>query len=140
MGSGKLFTQLLSCTAILGLLNSSGFAADLAIRSTPSYTPSMWSGFYGGVHVGYGWGDPQITSTITSFVEPAPGATGILSSTASGTSSSSRSALGGFQAGYNFQSGSWVYGIETDLSVTKLQAAGPSLGASSRVVGGSDTA
>src|SRR6266566_286561 len=140
MRRGGLFQLLLSYAAWTGCLTASAFAADLSMRSAPVYTPFTWTGIYGGVNVGYGWGDPKITSLITSFVEPGPGATGILNAAASGTSSSSSSVLGGFQAGYNLQTGSWVYGLETDLSVTKLQASSPPIVASTRAFGGADTA
>jgi outer membrane immunogenic protein len=139
MRRGKLCQLLLSCAAWAGCLTASAFAADLSISRAPVYAPFTWSGLYGGVNVGYGWGDPQITSLITSFVESAPGVTGA-SSAASGTSNSARSALGGFQAGFNLQTGSWVYGLETDLSVTKLQAATPVIVTSSSAFAGSDAA
>src|SRR6266480_2104869 len=136
---GKLCKLLLSYAAWAGCLTASALAADLSISRAPVYAPFTWTGLYGGVNVGYGWGDPQITSLITSFVEPAPGVTGA-SSSASGTSNSGRSALGGFQAGFNLQTGSWVYGVETDLSVTRLQAAAPVIVTSSSAFGGSDAA
>ncbi len=139
MCRGNLCQLLLSCAALTGCLGASAFAADLSVSRAPVYAPFTWTGLYGGVNVGYGWGDPQITSLITSFVEPAPGVTGA-SSSASGTSNSGRSALGGFQAGFNLQTGSWVYGVETDLSVTKLQAAAPVIVTSSSAFGGSDAA
>ena len=137
MCRGKLCPLLLSCAALCGCLSAPAFAADLSIRKAPVYAPFTWTGFYGGVNLGYGWGDPQITSVVTAFVEPGPGAT---RSAASATSNSARSALGGFQAGYNLQTGSWVYGVETDLSVTKLQAVGPVIGTSTSAFAGIDAA
>jgi outer membrane immunogenic protein len=140
MRRGKLFQLLLSCAALTGCLSTSVFAADLSIRRAPVYAPFTWTGIYGGVNLGYGWGDPQITSFAVSTINPGGGATGVTSSAAAGTGNSSRSALGGFQAGYNLQSGSWVYGAETDLSVTKLQSVSPGIGAATRVFGGANTA
>jgi outer membrane immunogenic protein len=137
MRRGKLCQLLLSGAALTGCLSASAFAADLSIRKAPAYAPFTWTGFYGGVNLGYGWGDPQITTLVRSFVEPGPGSA---SSAAEGTSNSARSALGGFQAGYNLQAGSWVYGVETDLSVTKLQAAAPSVGTSATAFAGVDAA
>jgi outer membrane immunogenic protein len=140
MRRSTLFQLFLSSAALVGCLSTSAFAADLSVRGAPVYAPFTWTGFYGGVNVGYGWGGPKISSLITSFVEPGPGATGILNAAASGTSNSPSSALGGFQAGFNVQTGSWVYGLETDLSVTKLRAASPPLVASTSAFGGADTA
>jgi outer membrane immunogenic protein len=128
MRRGKVCQLLLSCAALTGCLSASAFAADLSIRRAPVYAPFTWTGFYGGVNVGYGWGDPQITSFAVSKI--GSGATDVLNSAAAGTSNSARSALGGFQAGYNLQTGSWVYGVETDLSVTKLKAVSPGIGTS----------
>ncbi len=132
----KLCQLLLSCASLTGCLSASAFAADLSIRKAPAYAPFTWTGFYGGANLGYGWGDPQITSLITAFVDPGPAA----SSAAAGTSNSARSALGGFQAGYNHQIGSWVYGVETDLEVTRLQVVNPAIGTSATAFAGIDAA
>jgi outer membrane immunogenic protein len=139
MRQGKKVRQLfLSCVGLIGCLSASAFAADLPIRrAAPAYVPFTWIGFYGGVNVGYGWGDPQVSSILTAFVEPGPGSA---ASSAAGTSGSAQSALGGFQVGYNLQSGSWVYGVETDLSVTRLRASGPALLTSASAFAGADAA
>ncbi|MHC1727679.1 MAG: outer membrane protein [Syntrophobacteraceae bacterium] len=69
-----------------------------------------WTGPYAGVHLGYGWGDPamHVDPLPHNFVSPdqAPskmhlGPTGI---------------VGGVQAGYNYQMGRFVAGIEADFS------------------------
>src|SRR2546430_16036136 len=104
MRHGKKACQLfLSSIGLIGYLSASSFAADLPIRrAAPAYVPFTWTGFYGGVNVGYGWGDPQVSSILTAFVEPGPG---FAATSAAGTSGSANSALGGFQVGYNFQAG-----------------------------------
>src|SRR5438094_10288058 len=112
MCRGNLCQLLLSCAALTGCLGASAFAADLSISRAPVYAPFTWTGLYGGVNVGYGWGDPQITSLITSFVESAPGVTAA-SAAASGTSNYARSALGGIQPGVNLQPRATVYGMGT---------------------------
>src|SRR5437773_739188 len=117
-----------------GCLTAGAFAADLSVRTAPVYTPFTWTGFYAGVNLGYGWGTPQVSSVITAFVESAAGSGA--SNSAAGTSNSSRSALGGFQVGYNLQVGSWVYGVETDLAIIRLQTAGPPLATSARAFTG----
>jgi outer membrane immunogenic protein len=138
MRQGKKVCQLfLLCVGLIGCLSASTFAADLPIRRAPVYVPFTWTGLYGGVNVGYGWDDSQITSILTAFVEPGPGSA---ASSVTGTSGSAHSALGGFQLGYNVQAGSWVYGVETDLSVTRLQATSPTLVTSARAFSGIDAA
>jgi outer membrane immunogenic protein len=74
-----------------------------AAESTPSFN---WTGFYAGLHLGYGQGDGVTTSTWTPASVP-PGFT--LSPSPSGL-------IGGAQAGYNYQMGCFVVGIEADFS------------------------
>jgi outer membrane immunogenic protein len=71
---------------------SSAFAADMPMRNyAPPPAPAplfSWTGFYLGAHGGYGW-----------------------------TTSQGLDANGGFaggQVGYNFQTGSFVFGVEGD--------------------------
>lgn len=117
--------QKLLCAAAalvaFGAINTA-VAADLApvqpvykaaVAASPP--PFGWTGFYVGLNAGYGWsnndsvsfssnGDPFFFGQALS-VGTLPTS---LASTASGF-------IGGGQAGYNYQSGSFVYGIETDF-------------------------
>jgi outer membrane immunogenic protein len=113
-------TSLLSTTA-LSLLIASGsvapsLAADMAVKARPLPPRPVlysWTGFYIGANVGAAFIDSSMTETTT----PA------FSLLSSPTSSLNRTtALGGFQAGYNWQTGNVVFGIEGDydfLSSTK---------------------
>ena len=72
-----------------------------------------WTGFYGGANVGAAWLDKKVTE-----VELEDGSLDIGVSNPVGTSYS-LSAVGvaaGLQAGYNWQQGNWVGGIETDIN------------------------
>ncbi|HZP79316.1 MAG TPA: outer membrane beta-barrel protein [Pseudolabrys sp.] len=74
-------------------------AADLPRGNVPYYsapapTAYNWAGWYAGVNVGYEWG--QIHNNNTN-------PTGL---------------AGGVQGGYNWQSGQFVFGGETDLQVS----------------------
>lgn len=75
-------------------------AADLPRGPAPYYSAPApagmynWAGPYAGVNVGYQWG--KVTN---SSIEPS----GI---------------AGGIQAGYNWQSGQFVFGAETDLQIS----------------------
>jgi outer membrane immunogenic protein len=66
----------------------------------PVATPNTWAGFYLGVNGGYGWGGGADTFTdgVDTFTRAKP-----------------EGGFGGGQIGYNFQSGSFVYGVETDF-------------------------
>ena len=73
----------------------------------PAYSPpaayvetNSWAGFYAGINGGYGWGG---ASGTTSFEGDAFGR------------AQPQGGFGGGQIGYNFQSGSFVYGLETDF-------------------------
>jgi outer membrane immunogenic protein len=112
----------LAALAILGV--SSASAADLP-RAMPVKAPVMapvynWSGFYVGAHVGYGW-DPA-----TAVVTPA-GLLAALGLDNQGATPpfSLRVAPdgwnGGIQFGYNWQVGTWVFGLEADASFTNMK-------------------
>jgi len=76
-------------------VSAPAIAADMPSRS-PVYKAAPlpifnWTGFYAGVHAGYGWGDSENLSPNGWF--------------------------GGGQVGYNWQfTPSWVFGLEADLS------------------------
>src|SRR5436309_1994772 len=101
---------------VLGLLcatafSSAGFAADLPVQRaapvTATYAPAFsWTGFYLGVNLGYGWGKASGTSTIAGNTL---GANGVFPS-----SSNLNGINGGGQAGYNWQTGAVVWGVEGD--------------------------
>jgi outer membrane immunogenic protein len=95
-------------SAMLGMGAAS--AADLSLKS-PSYlqpTPAFsWSGFYAGVHAGYGWGSNDWNSSGI-FEDPT--------FTVSSLTPKTNGVLGGVQAGANYQIASWVFGVEADWS------------------------
>jgi outer membrane immunogenic protein len=89
-------------------------AAD--IYPTPKYAPAPYiplltfQGFYIGGHIGGAWGD--ISGQSGNFFFPTAPATPF--AFREGDLSGS-GVFGGLQAGYNFQSGPWVYGLELDI-------------------------
>jgi outer membrane immunogenic protein len=78
-------------------LATSAQAADLNYGYRAPYTVSQplnaysWAGPYLGANLGYGWGSVSNSGTKPDGF------------------------LGGVQAGYNWQSGAWVFGIEGDI-------------------------
>jgi len=104
-------------TAALALLSTSVFAADEVypyqptpvIAEVPAFT---WSGGYIGVNAGYGGG--KWKTRTTELDSPY---------LISATRSSASGFIGGAQAGYNWQAGSFVYGIETDIQYSRLAIA-----------------
>jgi len=72
----------------------------------PTYS---WTGFYAGGNVGYGWGNSD-----TSF-SPLPTAAGFIDLAPTTLNPNPKGVLGGAQIGYNWQAGSWVWGVEADI-------------------------
>jgi outer membrane immunogenic protein len=96
----KLTIALAALAAIA--LSAPANAADVPVRG-PIYKAAPapvfnWTGFYVGAHVGWGW-------------EHTSGVGGI----------DADGAIGGFQAGYNWQfNRNWVFGVEADISFTDI--------------------
>ena len=97
-------------------------AADLPTRKeapAPVFVPPpfTWTGFYVGVNAGGVWGSSGNRSS-TIYANGFP----FLSADwpNGGTGSGNTGFIGGGQAGYNFQSGAAVFGVETDFDGTSL--------------------
>ncbi len=101
--------------AISGLVvgASAASAADL-YRPAPSYSPAAvraaydWSGFYLGGNIGGAWSKSRHEFTAGGV-------------TVASHDSSHSGVIGGLQAGYNWQSGALVLGIETDIQATGVK-------------------
>jgi outer membrane immunogenic protein len=84
---------------LLSLASGAAMAADLPRGPAPSYAPPApsvynWRGAYAGGNLGYQWGDVNNNPTNPSGV------------------------AGGLQAGYNWQNGQVVFGVETDVQIS----------------------
>ncbi|GIK80135.1 MAG: porin family protein [Alphaproteobacteria bacterium] len=103
----RLTLALIAATA-LALGATAASAADLGRRPVYKAPPAPvpvaynWSGFYVGGHLGYGWGNNEVTDLLT----------GVKSNL------DSDGFLGGAQIGLNWQTGAFVFGIEGDWSWT----------------------
>jgi outer membrane immunogenic protein len=101
-----------------GVLGGGAFAADVPEKPhvilkapPPREFLSIWQGLYVGGHAGGAWGDTGTHDTFTYVGDPE--FNGNLRSTGF---------IGGAQAGYNFQYGSFVFGLEGDLGYLGLKA------------------
>jgi outer membrane immunogenic protein len=98
---GVMKKSICAATVAIACGASAALAADI---SRPGYyapapaavapVPFSWIGPYAGVNLGYQWGSVTHNATDPSGV------------------------FGGGQLGYNWQSGNFVYGLETDLQVS----------------------
>lgn len=93
--------------AATALTSASALAADLGPPPMEPRSPAAvvdygfnWTGFYLGVQGGYGWGDTRFTYV--------PGGQ-------TGTARTNGGLFGG-TAGFNFQAGQWVFGVEGDYA------------------------
>jgi outer membrane immunogenic protein len=116
---------LLASAAVLLGTSQIASAADLPVKAMAA--PAVvwnWTGFYIGGHVGAGWGTTETTLTGVSIVPPIipPLAFSIP------LSQNSRSGfLGGAQAGYNWQSGLFVFGVQADIAGMDVKGTTPCL-------------
>ena len=91
------------------LLGAAASAADLpALTRVSPATAQSWAGFYLGIHGGYGWGGNDFFRTVNIVTHE--GLTGI----------DSQGSVYGAQAGYNWQHGPIVAGVELDFSAADI--------------------
>ena len=103
-----------------------GFASVASAAPPPPVW--SWTGFYIGANAGYSWAKSSSNWNIfaanpggaTACTSPASGS-GNLCLVRSGTSKLN-GATGGFQAGYNWQIGEFLAGIETDFQISGEKA------------------
>jgi len=99
-------------------------AADIALKAPPAPAPVFsWTGFYAGVHLGYGTGNGNDAAVNPAALLPLFPGVNNLTSIASAPFSldvSQSGWLGGVQAGYNWQTGNLVAGIEADVSASQI--------------------
>ncbi|MDC9824125.1 porin family protein [Devosia sp. ZB163] len=103
----KLYTSMLAGASVLALAGAAT-AADLIIAEDPvvAVAANDWSGIYIGVHGGFGAGVITLESDV---IDPSD-----LEQDVDGF-------FGGVQLGYNIQTDTLVFGIQTDLSLSGIQ-------------------
>jgi outer membrane immunogenic protein len=109
---------LLSSVAFFGLATAA-MAADLPSRMAPAPAPMIsavpiftWTGFYVGAQVGYAWGSGNNEIPPGAFFVNSAG---VLAPFDRGFGGDNDSFLAGVHAGYNYQIGSFVVGLEGDV-------------------------
>jgi outer membrane immunogenic protein len=105
LGPGLLVGLAVAASA----LATAASAADLPAPAAPAYTPPVyrpviydWTGIYGGLHLGAGALNDQVTTTTATLLQPAGTVTKL----------SPFSVAGGAQAGFNIEFAPFVIGAE----------------------------
>jgi outer membrane immunogenic protein len=111
---------LLSSCAVVAITGSA-LAADLPSRKAPpvAYAPApvfTWTGFYVGANGGAGWTRNQSLPYVETF-----GGTYFYANDF-GPLRSRTGAFGGGQAGFNWQTGMFVFGLETDAQASSIRS------------------
>jgi len=110
----------LVAAAVLGS-GSLASAADLPRKApvvAPVEAPFTWTGFYGGVQGGYGWG----TAKWSDLVAPAGTISGDF------TQHDTNGGFGGVLWGYDRQFGNWVIGFASDFNWGSINGSSTCLG------------
>jgi opacity protein-like surface antigen len=98
----------LALALFVGPANADGYVRG-SIKDAPAPCCDSWSGFYVGVHGGYGWKDNDFAEVIQT--NPLLTIGGI----------DSKGSVFGGQAGYNWQRGLIVGGLEIDFSHSNIK-------------------
>jgi len=110
--------RVLSFAALAAvLMTSSAFAADLTNEPVPVAAPESfsWTGFYAGVHGGYGWGDVDYSFNDDGHYNDDAG---------DKFGHSVGGGVFGGQVGYNYQINNFVLGIAGSLSWSDIGKSG----------------
>ena len=105
---------LVGLIAIGGLMGMPALAADMAVKAPPPapVPVALWTGFFVGGKVGGGFGEKWWNCTPATDCDGGPNQSiGKLSSDGF---------IGGFVAGYNWQTGPWVFGVEGQWDWTDM--------------------
>src|SRR6516162_7468712 len=135
-GDDKMTNRWLKGVAIVALMavgTVAAQAADLPTRKeapAPVFVPPpfTWTGFYVGLNAGAVWGSHSADTTL--FTDGFPLGTFNLNNVFpfGGFGGGNTGFIGGGQAGYNWQWGSWVFGVETDFDGSSLSRSRTVLG------------
>jgi outer membrane immunogenic protein len=110
------------------LIGTPALAADMPLKAPPPPAPTYnWTGFYVGGNVGYGWSDPTVSFTPNDVASLDFICNSFGFPTCPPATFSNHGALGGLQAGYNYQlNQSWVAGVEADFQWSNIKGNGTS--------------
>ena len=135
---GISMRKIATCSAaVAALIGAPAFAADMAVKAPPPAPAPVygWTGFYIGGNVGYGFGRASNNLTFEQSCVCIANAFWRFNGNAKVNPSG---AIGGAQAGYNWQAGTVLYGIETDIQASGQKRTGDFSGAISALIACTD--
>jgi len=116
----------------LGTTSGHG-APTMAVKAPYAATPVFaWTGWYGGINAGYSVANDR--STYVVFDPPPAGVFNVESYRLAPAG-----AVGGVQAGYNYQVADWVAGLEADIQATGQKDTACVFGCSTNIFMNGDT-
>lgn len=98
------------------LLAGAVLAAGVSIGDAQAQELRPWSGFYAGLHGGYHWGAGNASLSLAPDVASWTSLSPDYSQFHGRYDSSADGFIGGAQLGYNWRSGTLVFGFEADIS------------------------
>ena len=101
--------SLLWLAGFAGAASAADLAARPYVKAPVAAAVYNWTGFYIGANGGYGWGH---VSTVDAVFGTS-------------TSHDTSGGLAGGQIGYNWQVGTWVYGVEADGDWADIRGSAP---------------
>src|SRR5258708_1541345 len=118
--------KITAIAAVLLGTTSVASAADMAVRARPMAAPPpviySWTGFYIGGNIGGLWDNNNDVAVVSVGVfNPVGFVPDIMNQAAAGATTrltngnSDARFIGGVQAGYNWQAGNWLLGLEADI-------------------------
>jgi outer membrane immunogenic protein len=121
--TSKPIQSSFAVATFLAAASLSAQAADLPaapVYKAPPPAPSgyNWTGFYVGLNAGGAWGSSAITTTLNPTPNPPNNAA---VAAADSPTINSSGFTGGIQAGYNWQTGNFVLGVEADFDYLGLR-------------------
>ncbi len=115
----QYFASALTAIAALASFNAAS-AADMSVKAPPLPAAAVynWTGFYVGGNLGAGFADGSYTlSPDGCFLTGVCGGSTAFNPLRTVTVNNSATFFtGGLQAGYNWQAGRWVFGVESDIN------------------------
>ncbi len=118
----KKLIALLSGVLSLGAVGAAS-AADMAVKARPVAPAPVvvpaWAGFYIGGNIGYAWSEADANTNVLltgNYLGFCGAACGVAVGNAASPQLNPDAFVGGVQAGYNWQAGTWLFGLEADIN------------------------